>query len=152
MKCTRYDRWLWDDLEGRLSAAQAQELHAHLQSCPRCQRQRDAVLATYRALHALPRRRAPQNLAQQVRTRLQEQSRPKHVSAWWKRVALAPALGLVAAAAWWGWLAINPNGGNSEVATKPSQSEESWVEIHEQLEVADWSPTASYFIKTGYTR
>lgn len=152
MTCTRYDRWLWDDLEGRLSAAQRQELYAHLQVCAHCQRQRDTVLATYQTLRALPRRRAPQHVMQQVRTRLQESSRPKAVSAWWKRVALAPALGLVAAAVWWGWLSMNPNGDRSGIAIKSPQSEESWVEIHEQLEVADWSPTASYFIKTGYTR
>lgn len=152
MKCTRYERWLWDDLEGQLSAVQRQELAVHLQACPRCQRQRDAILATYRALHALPRRRAPQHVVQQVHTRLQEPSRPKAVAAWWKRVALAPALGLVVAAVWWGWLSMNPNGANSEVVKVPPQSEENWVEIHEQLEIADWSPTVNYFVKTGYMR
>lgn len=152
MKCTRYERWLWDDLEGRLSAAQRQELHAHLQSCPRCQRQRDAVLATYRALHELPRHRAPEHVVPQVRARLQEPSRAKPVSTWWKRVALAPALGLVAAAVWWSWRAMTPSETGSEVVTQSSLSADHWVEIHEQLEVADWSPTASYFIKAGYTR
>ncbi|GIV06107.1 MAG: hypothetical protein KatS3mg016_1682 [Fimbriimonadales bacterium] len=152
MKCTHYERWLWDDLEGRLSAAQRQELYAHLQVCARCQRQRDTVLTTYRTLHALPRRRAPEHVVQQVRTRLQERSQTRAIPAWWKRVALAPALGLVAAAMWWGWLSMSSNEERTGVATKPSPAEESWVEIHEQLEVADWSPTVSYFIKTGYTR
>jgi hypothetical protein len=70
----------------------------------------------------------------------------------WKRVALVPVLGLVAAVVWWGWLSMNPDGEGSGFALKPSQSDENWVEIHEQLEIADWSPTANYFIKTGYTR
>ncbi len=154
MKCTRYERWLWDELEGRLGTAQAQELRAHLQVCPRCQRQWEAARATHQALRALPRYRAPQQLALQVRARIQETAAPKPEFVWWKRVALAPALGILAAAAWWGWLALNPDSTYSTETATAAHSVENWVEIHEQLEVADWSPTPtpSYFITTGYTQ
>lgn len=154
MNCTRYERWIWDDLEGRLSAAQAQELRVHRQVCPRCQRQWEAARATYQALRALPRHRAPERLIQQVRARIQQTAAPKPVFAWWKRVALAPALGILAATAWWGWMALNSNTTAPAVATTASQNAENWVEIHEQLELADWSPTPTprYFITTGYTR
>ncbi len=152
MNCTRYARWFWDDLEGRLSAAQAQELRAHVQACPRCQRQWEAARATYQALRGLPRLRAPERLIHQTRARIQAASTPKPVAAWWKRVALAPALGILAAAAWWGWLAINSAIMHPD--TMASQNTENWVELHEQLELADWSPTPTprYFITTGYTR
>ncbi|MCX7926259.1 MAG: zf-HC2 domain-containing protein [Fimbriimonadales bacterium] len=154
MNCTRYERWLWDDLEGRLSVAQAQELRQHLQACPHCQRRWEAAQVTYQALRTLPRRRAPEHLTQQVWARVQEASARKPAFAWWKRVALAPALGVLAAAAWWGWLAVNSEHGGVSGTATASQNADNWVEIHEQLEVADWSPTPtpSYFITTGYTR
>ena len=69
----------------------------------------------------------------------------------WRRVALAPALGLLTIAAWWGWQAQQLNAPINTAAEDPT---ESLVALHEQLEVADWSPspTPSYFISTGYTR
>lgn len=154
MTCTRYDRWIWDELEGRLSVAQSQALRAHLQGCPRCQRQWESAQATYRALRALPRHRAPQHLAQQVRARLHQAPSPQPVFVWWRRVALAPALGLLLALAWWGWLnySAEPPAANRPLVVQGTT--ENWVEIHEQLEVADWSPTPTthYFITTGYSR
>lgn len=70
---------------------------------------------------------------------------------WGRRIALAPALGLLAAAMWWGWQALQPSPAANTLAEDPT---ESLVELHEQLELADWSPspTPSYFISTGYTR
>ncbi|MFN3690217.1 MAG: hypothetical protein ACK4UU_04745, partial [Fimbriimonadales bacterium] len=107
---------------------------------------------TYQALRALPRHRAPERLMQQTRARIQAAAAPQPVAVWWKRVALAPAVGILAAAAWWGWLTIH----SATTDTDPtvSQNTENWVEIHEQLELADWSPTPtpSYFITAGYTR
>ncbi|MCX7994117.1 MAG: zf-HC2 domain-containing protein [Fimbriimonadales bacterium] len=154
MKCTRYERWLWDELEGRLSAVQTQELRSHLQACPRCQRQWEVVQATHQALRGLPRRHAPERIRQQVRAQIQQARAPKPVVAWWKRVALAPALGLIVAAAWWGWLASQSDAPLPPEVSTTQQHSENWVEIHEQLEVADWSPTPTpnYFITTGYTR
>jgi len=51
----------------------------------------------------------------------------------------------------WGWQAQQLNAPINTAAEDPT---ESLVELHEQLEVADWSPspTPSYFISTGYTR
>ncbi len=150
MNCTRFERWLWDEIEGRLSAAQSQAMRAHLQACPRCQRQWEAAQATYRALHTLPRHRAPEHLVVQMRTHIQQASTPKPTFAWWKRVALAPALGLLIAFGWWAYITRTQDTATpSAIAKQPT---ENWVEVHEQLEVADWSPTANYFITTGYTR
>ncbi|MCS6918983.1 MAG: zf-HC2 domain-containing protein [Fimbriimonadales bacterium] len=152
MNCTRYERWLWDELEGRLSAAQSESLRAHLQVCPRCQRQWESAQATYRALRELPRRRAPERIVLQTRARLQQQPASKPAFAWWKRVALAPALGLLVAFGWWAYTLRTPD--SSQPPRVAQEQTENWVEVHEQLEVADWSPTptANYFITTGYTR
>ncbi|MGQ9656727.1 MAG: anti-sigma factor family protein [Fimbriimonadales bacterium] len=153
MSCERFERQLWAYLEGRLSSKDAQALEAHLQSCVRCQRQLMAARATYRALRVLPRHRAPAHLAEGVRRRLSEvPSRPRiDWARVWRRVALAPALGLLVGAAWWGWQAQQAA---APVQVAAEDTAESLVELHEQLEVADWSPspTASYFISTGYTR
>lgn len=154
MMCSRYDCWMWDELEGRLSAAQSQALRAHLQVCARCQQRWEAAQATYRALRTLPRHRAPQHLAQQVRARIQPTPVRQPAVAWWRRAALAPALGLMLALAWWGWWSVRPD--DQTVSRPPATygNSENWVELHEQLEVADWSPTptANYFITAGYTR
>lgn len=152
MNCTRFERWLWDEMEGRLSASQSQAMRAHLQVCPRCQRQWEAAQATYRALHALPRHRAPEPLVAQTRARIQQASAPKPAFAWWRRVALAPALGLLIAFGWWAYTTRTQDAATPSAIAKPPT--ENWVEMHEQLEVADWSPTptANYFITTGYTR
>jgi len=153
MNCKRFEQQIWAYLEGQLPLAQARALEAHLQACPRCQRQMAAARATYRALHALPRHRAPEKLAAQIRHRIAEAPARPRVD--WacvrRRVALAPALGLLAVAAWWGWQTQQPNTSINTAAEDPT---EALVELHEQLEVADWSPspTPSYFISTGYTR
>ncbi len=153
MNCKRYERQLWVYVEGDLSPAQAQAFEAHLQACPHCQRQLEAARATYRALHALPRRRAPENLSEQVRRRIAAAPVRRRINwaHWGRRIALAPALGLLAAAMWWGWQALQPSPAANTLAEDPT---ESLVELHEQLELADWSPspTPSYFISTGYTR
>jgi hypothetical protein len=65
MNCKRFEQQIWAYLEGQLPSAQAQAFEAHLQACPRCQRQIAAAHATYRALRALPRHRAPENLVAQ---------------------------------------------------------------------------------------
>lgn len=153
MNCERYERQIWAYLEGRLSSREVHAFEAHLQACPHCQRQLVAARATYRALRGLPRHRAPANLAAEVRRRLAEMPARPRVD-WarvWRRVALAPALGLLVGAAWWGWQ-VQQAGAPMQVVAEDSA--ESLVELHEQLEVADWSPspTPSYFISTGYTR
>jgi len=153
MNCKRFEQQIWAYLEGQLPSAQAQAFEAHLQACPRCQRQIAAAQATYRALRALPRHRAPENLVAQVRHRMAQPSARPRVD-WarvWRRVALAPALGLLTVAVWWGWQVQQLNAPINTAAEDPT---ESLVELHEQLEVADWSPspTPSYFISTGYTR
>jgi anti-sigma factor RsiW len=151
MRCEHFERQIWAYIEGQLPDARAFE--EHLRACPRCQRQLAAAQATYRTLHALPRHRAPANLSEQVRRRIAAApARPRFDWArkWW-RVALAPALGVLVAAVWWGWQ--TPQTAPS-YGIAPEELTESLVELHEQLEVADWSPspTPSYFITTGYTR
>ncbi len=150
MNCTRYERWMWDALEGRLGESQAQALQAHLRQCPRCQRQWESAQATYHALHALPRLRAPEQLMHQVRARIQHAPARPPLFGGWKRVALAPALGLLIVLGYWAFTVRTPDA-TQTIVQEPS---ESWVEMHEQLEVADWSPTptANYFITTGYSR
>lgn len=153
MNCERCERQIWSYLEGLLSPKDAQALEAHLQACARCQRQLLAAQATYHALHALPRHRAPAGLAEGVRRRLSKVPTRPRVD-WvrvWRRMALAPALGLLVGAAWWGWQAQQAR---VPVQVAAEDTAESLVELHEQLEVADWSPspTPSYFISTGYTR
>lgn len=147
MRCEHFERQMWAYIEGQLPDVRAFE--AHLRACPRCQRQLAAAQATYRTLHALPRHRAPANLSEQVRRRIAAApARPRFDWArMWRRVALAPALGVLIAAVWWGWQTPSHT-----IAT--DDSTEALVELHEQLEVADWSPspTPSYFISTGYTR
>jgi anti-sigma factor RsiW len=111
MNCKRFEQQIWAYLEGQLPSAQAQAFEAHLQGVPRCQRQIAAAQATYRALRALPRHRAPENLVAQVRHRMAQPSARPRVD-WarvWRRVALAPALGLLTIAVWWGWQAQQPN-------------------------------------------
>ena len=153
MHCKRCERQIWAYVEGQLLPRQAQALEAHLRACAHCQRQLEAAQATARVLRALPRHRAPANLSEQVRRRIAETpARP--TLDWarvWRRVALAPALGLLTVAVWWGWQAQQLNAPINTAAEDPT---ESLVELHEQLEVADWSPspTPSYFISTGYTR
>ena len=153
MHCKRCERQIWAYVEGQLLPRQAQALEAHLRACAHCQRQLEAAQATYHALRALPRRRAPVNLSEQVRRRIAATpTRPtRDWARVWRRVALAPALGLLAAAAWWGWYAQHSAPSTNTVA---ADSAEAFVELHEQLELADWSPspTPSYFISTGYTR
>ena len=151
MNCKRFERQIWAYLEGQLPDARAFE--AHVGACLRCQRQLEAARATSRALRALPRHRAPENLAAQVRRRIAESPAYPRLG-WarvWRRVALAPALGLLTIAAWWGWQAQQTNAPVNTAAEDPT---ESLVALHEQLEAADWapSPTPSYFISTGYTR
>ena len=151
MHCKRCERQIWAYVEGQLLPRQAQALEAHLRACAHCQRQLEAAQATARVLRALPRHRAPANLSEQVRRRIAET--PARPTLDWARVwrRVAPALGLLAAAAWWGWYAHQSAPSPNTVA---ADSAESFVELHEQLELADWSPspTPSYFISTGYTR
>lgn len=153
MNCERCEQQMWAYLEGRLSANAAQAFEAHVQSCARCQRQLMAARATSRALRALPRHRAPAGLVEVTRRRLADTpARPRiDWARLWRRVALAPALGLLVGAAWWGWQAQQPS---APMRAAAEEATESLVELHEQLEVADWSPspTPSYFISTGYTR
>ncbi|MDW8051883.1 MAG: zf-HC2 domain-containing protein [Armatimonadota bacterium] len=146
MKCKRYEQWLWDEVEGQLSADRRQQLQAHLAECERCRQLRERVRATYHALHTLPRHRAPEHVFARVAPRLAAQHKPARP---WLRWALAPALIALLALGWWGMQQLTTH--NTLAAEDDT---EQWVELHHQLEVADWSPTptTSYFLFTGYTR
>lgn len=151
MNCKQCEQLLWVEAEGQLSPAEAQALQAHLRTCVHCQRQREVVHATYRALSTLPRYRAPEHTLAQVKARLQAPAQP----AWWqrwRRVALAPALGLLLALGWWGWQQYSYT---PDTPTTAAVNEtEHWIELHQQLEVAEWSPTPTpdYFLFTGHSR
>ncbi len=154
MDCKRCEQQIWAYAEGQLAPVQVHALEAHLRECSHCQRQLEAARVAYRALRRLPRRRAPADLSARVRRRIAEV--PVRSSfGWsrlWRRVALAPALASLAVVAWWGWHTQQqppfPD------ASTDVDTTEALVELHEQLELADWSPspTPSYFISTGYTQ
>ncbi|MDW8106227.1 MAG: zf-HC2 domain-containing protein [Armatimonadota bacterium] len=146
MRCRRYEQWLWDEVAGQLSPKCRQQLQAHLAACERCRQQHERVHATYHALRTLPRYRAPERVFAQVEQRLAAQRKPARL---WRRWVLAPALVVLLALGWWGGQQLTTR---STLAVEDDT--EQWIELHQQLEVAEWSPTptTSYFLSAGYTR
>ncbi len=166
MNCHHAERLLWSYVENALSAAQREALAAHLQQCEWCQQRLQAVRLTHTALQSLPRYRAPERLVERVRAEIAAQ--PKSVArrtvrpALW-RWTLAPALGLLVAALWW-WSqtsspapitdSTRPDASGSLTQQAAQEYADTCIELHQQLEMADWAgtPTVSYLITTGYTR
>ncbi|MFQ3609887.1 MAG: zf-HC2 domain-containing protein [Fimbriimonadales bacterium] len=158
MNCRGCERRVWDYYENRLSEAERASVETHLQSCPTCQRHYESARQTYSALRALPRAQAPAGLVQRVHARIEQLPEPKPLARWWhawRRIALAPALGLTVALLWWGVGQIQS--GSVQTARTPDalaqQYAEDCVNIHEQLEAVDWAPSPSgYLLTTNYTR
>ncbi len=157
MNCRVCERLVWDYLENRLSEAERERVESHLKHCSSCRASLESARQTYRALRSLPRASAPSGLVQRVHARIEQLPEPKPFQRWWqgwRTVALAPALGLLVALLWWGAGQI---GKSTDTAQNPDrlaqQYAEDCLDLHEQLEVADWAPSPSgYLLTSGYTR
>lgn len=159
MKCEPIRQRLWDYVGGALPPAEREAFEAHLQGCEACRLELKAAQATLVSLRNLRRYSAPESLKAQVRERIRQQRSAPRVR-WafaWRRWALVPALGLLSALVVLGGLNLLRQGGSVLTARADTLSEEyaqTCVELHEQMEVADWapSPTATYWIHTSLTR
>ncbi len=164
MSCKRYWRLLWSYAEGDLSAAARAAVEQHLTRCAPCRHTLPSVQRTRQALQSLPRYRAPEALLERVRAEIASQP-AKRVAAprgvrltlglnW--RWALAPVLGVLVALFWWWSQSPNPTPPQPfpEVAVTSQEYAETCIDMHQQLEMADWAgtPTANYLITTGFTR
>lgn len=159
MNCKRVEQKVWDYLDGHLSHADRAQLEAHLLHCESCRSAWGSAQQTQRALHQLTRYSAPSGFQARLHARLRqlkpEPARPR-LRFGWKSLALAPALGLLFA--WlWLWFGSGETGkSDTTQAGIPSSDDyaQACLELHEALEVADWSPTPAvhYWVHTGYTR
>jgi anti-sigma factor RsiW len=164
MSCKRYRRLLWSYASDELRAVERAAVEQHLTRCARCRHTLQSVQWTRQALQSLPRHRAPESLLERVRTEIASQP-AKRVAAprgarliqglnW--RWALAPVLGALVALFWWWSQSPNPTPPQPfpEVAVTSQEYAETCIDMHQQLEMADWAgtPTANYLITTGFTR
>ncbi len=155
MNCRECERYVWDYVENRLSEAERTAMEAHLQACSACRIRYESARQTYRALHALPRAKAPEGLVQRVHAQIERLPEPKPLARWWqgwRRVALAPALGLTVALLWWATGYIQSR---TQSAQSPDNLAQQYAEdclnLHEQMEVADWAPSPSGYLLTSYS-
>lgn len=158
MNCKRVEQKVWDYLDGRLSQAERAQLEAHLADCEACYRAWVSAQQTKRALHQLTRYPAPSGFQVRLQARLRqatpEPARPR-LRLGWKSLALAPALGLLFAWLWFGGGEAGTGSDATQVGIPSSDDyAQACLELHEALEVADWSPTPAvhYWVHTGYTR
>jgi|FaiFalDrversion2_1042247.scaffolds.fasta_scaffold01306_2 anti-sigma factor RsiW len=164
MSCKRYQRLLWSYASQELSAAEQAAVEQHLTRCARCRHTLQSVQQTRQALHSMPRYRAPESLRERVHAeiarRCTKQVAVPSGTRWtlglnW-RWALAPVLGVLVALLWWWSQPSNPMPPqpSPEVAVTSQEYAETCIEMHQQLEMADWAgtPTANYLITTGFTR
>ncbi len=159
MKCKQIHQRLWDYVGGALPPAEREAFEAHLQSCEACRLELKAAQATLVSLRNLRRYSASESLKMRVRERVRQQRSAPRIR--WafagRRWALVPALGALSALVVFGGLNLFRQGGWLQTAQADTLSEEyaqTCVELHEQMEVADWapSPTATYWIHTSLTR
>jgi anti-sigma factor RsiW len=93
-------------LDGELAAADARELEAHLTQCSECARFRDGRLELRAAITArVPAFQAPDTLRGRVRVALKTAARERashrfSLGGWWRPLALAASLALVAFGSW----------------------------------------------------
>ncbi len=93
-------------MDGELAAVDARDLEAHLVQCPECTRFRDGRLALRAAITArVPVFRAPDTLRARVRTAVGAAAptrtpRPGTVRGFWRPLALAASLAVVALGGW----------------------------------------------------
>ncbi len=173
MTCRQLKRLLWGYVEGTLRPAERAAVEAHLACCERCCQRLQAAQLTHASLRSLTRYSAPVQLLERVRAELPARGAETDVAAVQgvrrspfafrsgRRWVLAPALGVLVALLWW-W-------SQSPAPTPSSQSRregtgaghiasqeyaDTCVELHQQLEMADWAgtPTANYLITTGYSQ
>ncbi len=95
-------------LDGELAAADARELETHLAQCPECTRFRDARLELRAAIAAgVPALQAPAALRERVRAAVGQGASARaraprrfDVRGWWRPLALAASLAVVALGSW----------------------------------------------------
>ncbi len=91
-------------LDGELAAVDARELEAHLAQCPECTRFRDGRLALRAAIAThVPTFQAPPALRERIRAAAQGRGRGSRrfaVRNWWRPLALAASLAVVALGSW----------------------------------------------------
>jgi len=162
MSCWRYQRLLWSYADGDLSAVERAAIEQHLTRCARCRHTLQSVQRTRQALQSLSRYRAPESLLERVHAEIASRHTERVAApsgmrlrlSW--RWALAPVLGVLVALLWWWSQSPNPTPPQPfpEVAVTSQEYAETCIEMHQQLEMADWAgtPTANYLITTGFTR
>jgi anti-sigma factor RsiW len=164
MSCKRYRRLLWSYASDELRAVERAAVEQHLTCCAHCRHTLQSVQQTLQALRAMPRHRAPESLLARVHAEIARQpakrtavpsGRRWMVPLGW-RWALAPVLGVLVALLWWWSQSPHPTPPQPfpEVAVTSQEYAETCIEMHQQLEMADWAgtPTANYLITTGFTR
>ena len=94
-------------LDGELVAADARDIEAHIAQCPECARFREGRLALREGIRAhAPTFQARDELRQRVRATLQTARAPGHpprrvgLQDWWRPLALAASLAVVALGSW----------------------------------------------------
>lgn len=152
MDCKRCEQQIWAYAEGQLAPVQVHALEAHLRECSHCQRQLEAARVAYRALRRLRAVGRCGFVGACVARSQRCLSAPRSAG----RVFGVASRSRPHSHRWQWWL----GGAGTRNSSHPSQTPAPmWtpprrlVELHEQLELADWSPspTPSYFISTGYT-
>ncbi|MFO8007042.1 MAG: zf-HC2 domain-containing protein [Candidatus Brocadiia bacterium] len=73
-ECTQYRDRFSEYLDGRLEEGRRRELEAHLEQCPACRAEIEALRRTVEVLGKLPARSAPDGFAEQVKARIRQQA------------------------------------------------------------------------------
>ncbi|MDH7568527.1 MAG: zf-HC2 domain-containing protein, partial [Armatimonadota bacterium] len=100
--CARMQVWMSARLDGELTLHQTQELTQHLQSCPACALEWQAMEAVSGVLRALPEVEPPLGLERSIRVEIARRQRgvlARLGGDWFRLPRLAPGLAPVAAAA-----------------------------------------------------
>ena len=96
MSCRRFRKRLGSHLEGELGGRAREALRRHLEDCPRCAEEAEALRSTAALLRGLPPVEAPAHLSQRIIARLRDgEGRERwldRASARWLAVAVAGAL------------------------------------------------------------
>ena len=102
----RFEAQLDAFLDGELADADARELEAHLAQCPECTQFREGRLELRTAIRArVPVFQTPDDLRGRVRAALKQAAQARapyrlSLQRWWRPLALAASLGVVALGSW----------------------------------------------------
>lgn len=95
MDCTQIQELLSEYLDGELPAGRHRQVDAHVSECPECAAELEALRRTVEAVQQLPVHRAPEDLSERLRRRLEEETvHPpvRRVVSLWPRVAAVAAM------------------------------------------------------------